>query len=147
MSDELKPCPWPDCGKNEATLDSVVARDLYELWAVICPHCERSVEGKDGSRQAAIDAWNALPRTVQAAPSDTIHIHKYECGHMVEKDANGECPLACDICGLERRLEESLRQIERETSCLGSMWEEAMQEIRRIARAALAGKEPDNETD
>lgn len=70
MSEELKPCPWPDCGKNEATLDSVVARDLYELWAVTCPHCERSVEGKDGSLQGAIDAWNALARAALAAPSD-----------------------------------------------------------------------------
>lgn len=66
----LNPCPWPDCGKNEATLDSVRS-DVGEIWAVTCPHCERSVEGKEGSRQAAAVAWNALPRTALAAPDRT----------------------------------------------------------------------------
>lgn len=60
MSDELKPCPWPDCD-GEA---------VHLVPQVVCNKCGRTAGCQVGSHQDNRDAWNSLPRTVQAAPSD-----------------------------------------------------------------------------
>ena len=67
MSEELKPCPNPLCTKSlpfAAPLE------------ILCLTC-----GTSGAihvdREKAIASWNALPRTVQAAPSDENPVDPY----------------------------------------------------------------------
>lgn len=56
-------CPW--CEKS----DMLAVSYSHYFYEVHCNRCLKAVSG-DGTRASAIAAWNALPRTIQAAPSD-----------------------------------------------------------------------------
>lgn len=65
MSEKLKPCPWCEAPAHEQEWTKI--NGPWECIEVQCDGCERSVRGVD-----AIAAWNALPRTPQVAPAETI---------------------------------------------------------------------------
>ncbi len=78
MSEELKPCPWCETPAHEQEWTKI--NGPWECIEVQCDGCERSVRGVD-----AIAAWNALPSTVQAAPSDRERL--IEALDIIEQEA------------------------------------------------------------
>lgn len=117
MGDELKPCPW--CGGiGEVWEDRATWGDRKfgeTITVVFCDSCGNEVVGCCFTVESAIDAWNALPRTVPAAPSDR-----------------------------ERRLEEALEAVSggcfsgASNVVLSGDWQGFSLRLQQIARAALA---------
>lgn len=57
MSEELKPCPWPDCCRSLISIYSEIASDkTVEYWCK-CHWCN-ATGPRCGTKEKAIAAWN-----------------------------------------------------------------------------------------
>lgn len=98
MSETMMPCPW--CEKN----DMIAVEYAHYFYEVHCNRCLKAVSG-DGTRASAISAWNALPRTVQAAPSDTSADDPYFRAVEAIREilGCGHAPLTMELVEIVRR--------------------------------------------
>lgn len=69
MSEELKPCPNPKCGCKTPRVIKEFSGDT-EFFFVVCPDCSMAGPIEACSRDAAIAAWNSLPRAPHITPND-----------------------------------------------------------------------------
>lgn len=71
MSEELKPCPNPKCGCKTPRVIKEFSGDT-EFFFVVCPDCSMAGPIEACSRDAAIAAWNSLPRAPHIATIDEL---------------------------------------------------------------------------
>lgn len=69
MPEELKPCPNPKCECKTPRVIKEFSGDT-EFFFAVCPDCSMAGPIEACSRDAAIAAWNSLPRAPHITPND-----------------------------------------------------------------------------